>query len=189
MKTKATITSIIIIAALSSCSTTPDASPPGPTSSAATTTPAPISPTIKATPQPEIQVPHVDLSEPGDVAATYATFLYTYDTRTDTGPSDALARIFHLCDDRLTTELAQVSSSGGADWLELARHQGYTEVSVTPIEMNAPPATQTMQWFDYEVTITWLGRDGWTGPTTTTIVSLQTTKQDDGTWLITDVTT
>lgn len=139
------------------------------------------------TPHPA-PTPATDMTNSEDVAETYARMVNTHDTRIDTGPADAMRRVQDLTTPELQAGLGTLDLSGGSQWLDLARHDGYTEVTdLTRIEMNPPHATDTTQWYDYEVQVQWNGRDSWPGDTTSRIMNIEVTKQTDGTWLVSDI--
>jgi hypothetical protein len=108
----------------------------------------------------------VDETDPDPVADAVAAAMYTYDTRLDLSPADATRRARSLLSARMAAAVASpMPGGGGAEWLDLAAHDGYTTVTVERVEeAGAPPDTMTEAYRQRRVRVTAHGDDGWTQP-------------------------
>jgi hypothetical protein len=108
----------------------------------------------------------VDEQDPDAVADAVAAAMHTYDTRLDLSPTDATRRARSLLSARMAAAVASpMPGGGGADWLDLAAHDGYTTVTVERVEeAGAPPDTATEAYRQRRVRVTMHGDDGWTQP-------------------------
>jgi hypothetical protein len=108
----------------------------------------------------------VDEQDPDAVADAVAAAMYTYDTRLDLSPADATRRARSLLSARMAAAVASpMPGGGGAEWLDLAAHDGYTTVTVERVEeAGAPPDTMTEAYRQRRVRVTSHGADGWTRP-------------------------
>lgn len=74
----------------------------------------------------------VDEEDAGEVSRAFAIASVDQDTRIDQTPFDAQHRAAHWAGGDLARELRQAGAQpGGADWNEMASHDGYTDVEAT----------------------------------------------------------
>jgi hypothetical protein len=129
-------------------------------------------PTAEGVPTGEAGAPRggslgdVDEHDPDAVADAVAAAMHTYDTRLDLSPVDASRRARSLLSARMAAAVASaMPGGGGAEWLDLAAHDGYTTVTVERVEeAGAPPDTRTEAYRQRRVRVTAHGDDGWTRP-------------------------
>lgn len=126
----------------------------------------------------------IDQENPDQVADLFARTVATIDARTDSSTSDALMRARSL----MSAELAaiyesEIPSGGVALMADLAEHDGYTLVSISPVLDGQPGDTPTTAMRGRSVTRTPLGRDGWSGEAKTLVYFLTMTFED-GAWRV-----
>lgn len=191
--------------------TTPPALTPGPPTPPAATSSGPRSspagtpgPLEDAEPVPtgKAGVPRGGVLDPGAVKdrggkgadavadAVAATF-YRHDTRLDTSPADAGRRAAPWLTPAYAAALAAPRpGGGGAAWLELADHDGYTTTAVTTVtESGAPPDTGTAAYRQRQVIVTAHGSAGWTRRPDTHALFIRLTRTDpDAPWKVQAVT-
>jgi predicted small lipoprotein YifL len=138
--------------------------------------------------------PTADGQDATDVARSWVTTAYRYDTAYDTSPQDAILRA-----NRYATEAKAAAereyrpaADPGARWNRWAAHEAWTTVAVTlHSDGDAPADTATTAYREFSVDGTAHGRDGWTGtgPRLTVYVELVREGGAGGSWRVTDVTT
>ncbi len=110
----------------------------------------------------------VDPGDPDQVADAVVTTMETVDTRIDKHPMDASRRAAPWLSVQYLDQVSEpVPGGGGAQWLELEKHDGYTTTTVSDAtEMGQPEDTAT-EAFRARATLTeQLGAGGWTGEPT-----------------------
>jgi hypothetical protein len=121
---------------------------------------------------PDARVPDpgaVDDSDPTSVSKAWAEMTYSYDTKYDKSPHDAVLRAVRWCSKRKAAaeRSYQAASGPGADWNAWARHRAWTTVTVSveseELEDDAPQDTEKVAHRSLVVEGKAHGRDGWTG--------------------------
>lgn len=123
--------------------------------------------------------------------ATVAT-MYRYDSAIDNSPMDATRRAKPwLTSDYAAAVEKPMPGGGGADWLALAEHHGYTTTSVKEAhDDGAPPDDPTHASRQRVVTVTSQGDNGWTvQPTVVTVFVNLVRPTSSAPWQINGVTT
>ncbi|MEV5988666.1 hypothetical protein AB0L85_27270 [Streptomyces sp. NPDC052051] len=108
----------------------------------------------------------VDDNDATAVAKAWAEAVYSYDTKYDTGPHDAVLRAARFFTERkAATERSYQPASGPGDgWNTWAKHQAWTKVTVSSeLEDDAPRDAEQLAYRSLVVEGTATGRDGWTG--------------------------
>lgn len=102
---------------------------------------------------------------PDEVADAVATTMETFDTAIDLSSMDGSRRASHwLTPEYAATVAAPIPGGGGADWLDLEAHEGYTTVTVRDAtEMGQPEDTATEAYRSRSIKSSRQGRDGWVG--------------------------
>lgn len=126
----------------------------------------------------------IDQANPDQVADLFARTVATIDARTDSSTSDALMRARSL----MSAELAaiyesEIPSGGVALMADLAEHDGYTLVSISPVLDGQPEDTSITAMRGRSVTRTPMGRDGWSGEAKTLVYFLTMTFEN-GAWRV-----
>lgn len=150
--------------------------PPVPTTPPASTAPTAVPPNwtpenvptgAPGTPAGGVPDPAtVDDADPDAVAVAALTAMFSMDTAIDLSPSDADRRAIPWLSEAFADGVRAGSpSGGGADWIALTEHQGYTVVDQVfdVSEDGAPTDSDQHVYRIYQVTYTPTGRDGWTG--------------------------
>jgi hypothetical protein len=126
------------------------------------------------------------------VADAVAATMYRYDTRLDNSPMDASRR----AEPWLTATYAEALSrpmpgGGGADWIALAAHDGYTTTTVRAVEESGAPAdTRTEAFRQRQVLVTAHGDNGWTRRYGTHVLFIHLTRSNPSApWRVDGVTT
>lgn len=103
----------------------------------------------------------IDDADPDQVAIAAVIALYTVDSRTDASPTDAYRRAAPWLTAELAADLAAVPPAGGADWLNIAAHRGYTTVTSPTIanEYGQPPDADRVAYRAVTFTVTTINRD------------------------------
>ena len=172
------------------------------TTSATATTPTSLTNSLDAQPVPTGQpgLSRGDLIDPAtvngqnaDAVATAAVAtMYSYDTAIDNSPMDASRRATPwLTPDYAAAVAKPMPGGGGADWITLAQHHGYTTTSVRDAhDDGAPPDDPTHASRQRVVTVTPLGNNGWTVQPTVVTVFVNLVRSTSGApWQISGVTT
>jgi hypothetical protein len=123
----------------------------------------------------------VDDADPDAVAVAALTGMFSMDTAIDLSPSDADRRAIPWLSEAFADGVRAGSpDGGGADWITLADHQGYTLVDqvLDVSEDGAPADSDQAAYRIYQVTYTPTGRDGWTGEQVTSSYYLTLTRAD-----------
>jgi hypothetical protein len=128
-----------------------------------------------------------------DAVATAAVeTMYRYDTRLDNTPMDATRRARPwLTSDYAVAVAKPMPGDGGADWITLAKHDGYTITSVKDAhDDGAPPDDPTHASRQRVVTVIPHGSAGWTSPPTVVTVFVTLVRPTSSApWQISGVTT
>jgi hypothetical protein len=129
----------------------------------------PASPTVAAsaaavTVQPLSADPAVDLGEPGAVCDAFAAAMFTIDTATDTGPSDAYRRAAAYATEQLATTLVAAPARRSPDWAQLVAHHGRVTAEVATYAGEPPPDHGASAHRATVVTTATTGRNGWSRP-------------------------
>lgn len=163
---------LLVAISLTACSgSDAPAKTPAPSSSA----PVPTD-TSSVVPTGEAGVPRggaldpatVDPGNPDQVADAVVTTMETFDTRIDKSPMDASRRAAPWLTAQYLEQVSQtIPGGGGAEWLELEKHDGYTTTTVSDAtEMGQPEDTETEAFRARATATAQLGADGWTGEPT-----------------------
>lgn len=118
---------------------------------------------------PDAHVPDpgaVDDSDPTAVSEAWAETTYSYDTKYDTSPHDAVLRAARWTSKRKAdAERSYQSVSGpGYEWNVWAKHRAWTTVKVSiEEEDDSPEDTEKLAYRSLVVEGEAHGRDGWTG--------------------------
>lgn len=118
---------------------------------------------------PDAQVPDpgaVDDSDPTSVSKVWAEMTYSYDTKYDTSPHDAVLRAVRWCSKRKAAAERSYQAAGGpgAEWNTWAQHRAWTTVTVSiELEDDSPQDTEKVAHRSLVVEGKAHGRDGWTG--------------------------
>jgi len=134
----------------------------------------------------------VDRRNADAVATAAAATMYSYDTTIDNSPMDAARRAKPWLTASYAAAVAQpMPGGGGADWLTLAQHTGYTTASVADAhDDGAPPDDPTHASRQRVVTVTTYGTNGWTVPPTVRTVFVNLVRATSSApWQISGVTT
>lgn len=198
MKTPIVLATLVTALALTSCSSAAEPSPtPSPSTTAA---PEPAASGDGSIPTGAAGVPEGGIIDPATVdgmnadAVTDAviTTMETTDTRIDLSPIDGDRRAVEwLTPDYAALVTAPMMGGGGAVWLELEKHDGYTTVTsiVDATTMGQPEDTATEAYRSREVTIASSGRDGWTGEDVVRAYFVFLVRADEvSPWLVNEVT-
>ncbi|ULR52763.1 hypothetical protein [Streptomyces deccanensis] len=108
----------------------------------------------------------MDDKDPTAVSQAWAELAYSYDTKYDASPHDALLRATRWCTKRRAAiERSYRGASGpGNDWNVWARHQAWTTVTVSvELEDDAPKDGAKVAYRNLVVEGEAQGRDGWNG--------------------------
>jgi hypothetical protein len=129
----------------------------------------PASPTVAAsaaavTVQPPSADPAVDLGGPGAVCDAFAAAMFTIDTATDTGPSDAYRRAAAYATGQLATALVAATARRSPDWAQLVAHHGRVTAEVAAYAGEPPPDHGASAHRATVVTTATTGRTGWSRP-------------------------
>ena len=188
---------------LAGCSTQTQNTSATTTPTSATTTPTPsLTNSLDAQPVPAgktgtprgpVTAPDTVNGQNADAVATAAVAtMYSYDTATDNSPMDASRRAKPwLTADYAAALDKPMPGGGGADWLVLAQHNGYTTASVKDAhDDGAPPDDPTHASRQRVVTVTSHGTNGWTVQPTVTTVFVNLVRPTSGApWQVSGVTT
>ena len=126
------------------------------------------------------------------VATAAVATMYRYDSAIDNSPMDATRRAKPwLTPDYAAAVDKPMPGGGGAEWLTLAGHHGYTATSVKAAhDDGAPPDDPTHASRQRVVTITAHGDNGWTIQPTVVTVFVHLVRATPSTpWRISGVTT
>lgn len=191
---------LLAAATVSSCGSQHEQSAPTP-AAATTQSPAPttvgpgdfqtIPPVTTPTRPPRGAVggQAVDLRSPDSVGKGFVALAWTSDTVVDRTPADAARRAAKLATPTLAQQLrAAVSAAApGAQWQTWTAHHAYTRVQLLPNHDNGQPAdTTTTAVRSWQVQVTPVGDNGWTGSPQTLVVYLALTKSA-GQWAVSDL--
>ncbi|MFM9807656.1 hypothetical protein ACKI1J_08010 [Streptomyces scabiei] len=108
----------------------------------------------------------VDDNDATAVSHAWAELAYSYDTKYDASPHDALLRATRWCTKRRAAiERSYRAASGpGEDWNVWSRHQAWTTVTVSvELEDDAPKDGARVAYRNLVVEGKARGRDGWNG--------------------------
>ncbi|MFF1453815.1 hypothetical protein ACFVYF_37640 [Streptomyces sp. NPDC058274] len=134
----------------------------------------------------------VDRADATEVSRAWAETAYSYDTKYDTGPHDAMLRSVRWCTaKKAAAERAYRPAAGaGNDWNTWADHQAWTTVALTADDDgDAPSDTRTLAYRALFVEGTAHGRDGWTGTGPRADVFLKLVRPGTGkAWRVAEVT-
>ncbi|GGV18324.1 hypothetical protein GCM10010260_67650 [Streptomyces filipinensis] len=118
---------------------------------------------------PDAHVAHpgnVNGTDASVVAKAWAELAYSYDTKYDTSPHDAVLRASRWFTERKAADERQYqpASGPGVEWNTWAKHHAWTTVTVSSeLEDDAPRDSKTVAYRSLVVRGTAHGRDGWTG--------------------------
>jgi hypothetical protein len=118
--------------------------------------------------------------------------MYRYDSAIDNSPMDATRRAKPwLTPDYAAAVEKPMPGGGGADWITLAEHHGYTTATVKEAhDDGAPPDDPTHASRQRVVTVTPQGDNGWTvQPTVVTVFVNLVRPTSSAPWQISGVTT
>ena len=182
--------------ALSSCSgsTQNTSGAPAPTPSLTNTLEAQPVPTgTSGQPRGQLLDPGTINTADADAVATAAVeTMYRYDSAIDNSPMDASRRAQPwLTSDYAAAVAKPLPGGGGADWITLAQHHGYTTTSVKDAhDDGAPPDDPTHVSRQRVVTLTPHGDNGWTAQPAVVTVFVNLVRQSTtAPWQVNGVTT
>lgn len=143
--------------------------------------PRTAAPSVTASPATEVAT-----ADQAAIAGTEA--LESFDTTLDASPRDTAARAAHT--GLLTPGFAAAVEafrrygSPGAQWIDWAAHRAYVRAEARLGGDDHPPDRPTSAHRQVVVTLTPLGRDGWTGTPITKVVAVTLARTPGGAWLI-----
>ncbi len=153
----------------------------------------PIPTGTTGTPRGGVIAPSSVAGANADAVATAAVAtMYRYDSAIDNSPMDATRRAKPwLTPDYAAAVDKPMPGGGGADWITLAAHHGYTTTSVREAhDDGAPPDDPTHASRQRVVTVTPQGDNGWTAqPTVATVFVNLVRPTPNVPWQISGVTT
>lgn len=126
------------------------------------------------------------------VATAFAATAYRYDVRLDRSPMDASRRATPLLSANYAAAVeAPLPGSGGADWLELVKHDGFTTTTVAVgHDDGALPDDKTHADRQRTVTVTTHGASGWSRAPRTETVYVQLVRTGPAApWRVDGITT
>ncbi|MEU7486826.1 hypothetical protein [Streptomyces sp. NPDC042319] len=112
------------------------------------------------------EAPKPDRSDATAVAEAWALVAYSYDTKYDMSPHDAILRaIPYLTSKKAKDERSYHPAAGaGNEWNTWAKHKAWTKVKLhLEVDGDAPADTPTKAHRQISVAGTATGRDGWKG--------------------------
>jgi len=144
-------------------------------------------------PRGQIIDPATVNGQDADAVATAAVAtMYRYDCSIDNSPMDASRRAKPwLTPDYMAAVAKPMPGGGGADWITLSQHHGYTTTSVKDAhDDGAPPDDRTHASRQRVVTVTPQGDNGWSAqPTVVTVFVNLVRPTPSAPWQISGVTT
>jgi len=120
-----------------------------------------------------------DYGDPGDVCRRFTTALYSADTARDVGPAEAYTRAGAYMTGQLYAQAGGAAADGR--WATWAEHRAALRVQLGDwVEDEQPPDSSISAYRAEQVTVTPVGRDGWTGWAESFLVYCTLARQDDG---------
>lgn len=127
----------------------------------------------------------VDPNDPGAVARAVVATLATIDTTTDYSPRDAVERASRWIDPTLLAGITGSPTSTSGQWLQLARHRGYTTATTELAnEYGQPANTDTTAYETISYTVAFTYRDDHQPPPATTTTRRMKLVYDTHGWVV-----
>ncbi len=131
----------------------------------------------------------VDRRDPDAVSAAALAATWASDTAIDVSPHDAALRAAPYLTANYLARLQATPprAAPGAAWASWAAHRAHIHVALRELREDPPVDTASLARRQWAVTTTPLGRDGWRGPTATTVCFLTLTFER-GSWRVAAIT-
>lgn len=119
---------------------------------------------------------------PDTAAVAAAIAWYSSDTAVDAGPNAAAVRAAAWLTPDLLAQVEAFAPVGGpgADWTQWASHRAWLQVTAVLSGDDHPADTATAAVRQVAITVTPVGRDGWTAPPTTEVAAVTLTHTAGG---------